>query len=534
MPTVKQVIEQLGTPPADICADWGLQLNEFDGWREQAESAASEDLADQPLPEDLAQPHVAWSLVAIDSQGVLVPHDPTASSTTLSKRPLLELKAQLERWSQSHEDESNSISHQPQLIQVVRKRRSSVASRYGAATALIFTAVLLSLYWFSSDELPESQQQPNSVIAESEATLSTPTLAHKNATSSKNERSDVASPMMEVSHSLQTLRTASQVDASAELLLDQSSYLEKLQQVPLSGIPSESGDVVATSMKANSSPSKEYAPNESPLPPTQIVQSSDGAVIDVLSELSSMAKSAEGEPLEQVVSSTANLKGGENEGANGTSPLALTLSPAIQVQTFDKAIRPREPVWKLRLSVSEEFTVEPADVQVIESRDWASWVVREVKQPSTKPWFNRNDQANNQHPTQVTVQVQLVKHRQTSLRWRIVAGASDFPGLGIPLDQSWLERAQSGLRTQAQWLNEEKERTQMLSRVDGLPSATRSGLTARRRALETQHKLATRCLEIVADANQFPAWLDGQLNVHAQLTDSTHTPSPTLLQFGDP
>jgi hypothetical protein len=65
-----------------------------------------------------------------------------------------------------------------------------------------------------------------------------------------------------------------------------------------------------------------------------------------------------------------------------------------------------------------------------------------------------------------------------------------------------------------------------------LPSETRSALTKRRRALDAQHKLATRWLEIVADANQFPARLDGQLNVHAQLLDASTAPSPPLLQFG--
>ncbi len=558
MPTVKEVIHQLGYPPAEICDDWMLQLTEFATGYDRLDCPESVDHADsvltiQSASPQIDQPHAAWSLIEIDAHGVLSPHKSKLSSRILTKGELLKLTVQLAQWTQSRDWLPNAIAGRPQSKRIAKQVRRPTAIRYSIAIVVMLAALWLSSNWFLSGDQANVRQHTSTAMAASASAEQAPRLARNSAMSSLQESAENGSLNPAEDYSLQTLNPLPSHEPPPESLLDQSIRVEPLIQMARSGNPATSSPSVAPSAIANNSPSAQQSPFESSVessnPTARIGQSAEEPMIDVLGELatmvqSTMTQSEEVEPMEQEVRQLASSETGNPETVVDTAPLTLSLSPAIQVQTFDKSVRPRLPMWKLRLSVSEEFTIEPFEAQVLEDRGWASWVLREAKKPSSSRWPKRDNQLNSQNPTQVLVQVQLANHRQTSLRWRIVAGANDFPSLAVPLDPSWLDRAQIGLRTQAQWLLEESERTQALGRADGLPSATRSALTARRRALEAQHKLATRWLEIVADANQFPAWLDGQLNVHAQLhdaaqaaaqndtADAAQVPSPPLLQFG--
>jgi hypothetical protein len=102
------------------------------------------------------------------------------------------------------------------------------------------------------------------------------------------------------------------------------------------------------------------------------------------------------------------------------------------------------------------------------------------------------------------------------------------------VDSPLLDMVRAKLSHQLQWAATERDRLSAIVRSPGLPSETRNVLYAQRRQLDTQRELATRWLQIVADAQLMHGWLDGQFEVHAAFMDTQSSPTVTLLQFGTP
>ena len=177
----------------------------------------------------------------------------------------------------------------------------------------------------------------------------------------------------------------------------------------------------------------------------------------------------------------------------------------------------------------------PSDAQELGAEQLVSWAIRSaepsgLQAKSSRPPFTRDDRGS----TQVVIQVQLSSKRETSLRWRIMATSDEYPQVAVPLDQAWLDRFQDYLSNYIAGLQQESQRMRDLGGAGGLPSQTRSALSARRRGLDSERKLAADLLEIVADANQMVGWLDGQIEVHGELLDTAANPPTPLLQFGSP
>ncbi len=206
-----------------------------------------------------------------------------------------------------------------------------------------------------------------------------------------------------------------------------------------------------------------------------------------------------------------------------------------QLQKLDKTLRPQQPLWQLRLAVSEGLTVTPATAQALAEDQQLTWTIR-VTEPdkSTERRFWDRGADSKSKTCVILVQAQLSGKRDPSLRWRIVAASEKYAQLALPLDRTWLDQFQDVLSNSASGLQQQVLQLKELSHATGLPSQTRSALSAQRRAMETQHTLAAELLEIVADANQMIGWMDGQIEVHGELLDTTASPATALLQFGNP
>jgi len=247
---------------------------------------------------------------------------------------------------------------------------------------------------------------------------------------------------------------------------------------------------------------------------------------DVLSELAEMSKSAEANVSEQPL-----------PDATSASPPHLTLEtfPMNQLQKLDKSLRPRQPLWQLRLAVSAGLEVMPATAQALSEDQQQSWTIRASerdKSAERKFWDRGADPK--PRASLILVQAQLSSKRDPSLRWRIIATSEKYAQIALPLDRIWLDQFQDVLSNTATGLQQHVDQLKELSQAAGLPSQTRSALSAQRRAVELQRKLAAELLEIVADTNQMVGWMDGQIEVHGELHDTAASPSTTLLQFGNP
>ncbi len=256
---------------------------------------------------------------------------------------------------------------------------------------------------------------------------------------------------------------------------------------------------------------------------------------DVLSELASLSKSAEANASEHLLPKATSAA-----APNEPAPLALKTSPMVQLQQLDRSFRPRQALWQLRLAASDGLVVMPATAQTLAEDQLLSWTIRalELDKSAEREFPARQFPGRGTGPkpgsSVVLVQVQLAGKRDPSLRWRIVAASEKYAQVALPLDRLWLDQSQDFLSNAASGLQQQVQQLKELGRSTGLPSQTRSALSGQSRAMETQRKLATDLLEIVADANQLVGWMDGHIEVHGELLDTAASPSTALLQFGDP
>ena len=128
----------------------------------------------------------------------------------------------------------------------------------------------------------------------------------------------------------------------------------------------------------------------------------------------------------------------------------------------------------------------------------------------------------------------IVSSRKAALRWRIVAVAPDLPRILFPLDSKLLELIRIRLKEHLQWLELQQQYQRQAARATGLTSDARNLLSQQRQFVQEQLTLTQRSLRIVAEAAQLAAGLDGQVDVHASLRETSPTDVPALLQLGSP
>jgi hypothetical protein len=543
MVTVRDVLNRLGTPPPeDVCLDWTNQLvawasanaQNFDG----RTVASLPQAARSAILED-------WDSIEVDCNGILHVLTPASSQGKTQPVHVGKLMAQLHDWSQANPASTNANtpqvgrSSEPMGRRVQRSNNmrgmEHLRRTLWAATSLVGCSIILYACWRLITEQVASPSPEVAVLANASTE---PNQAGNDGTGRAKTRITTGTPTDDLMSSLDeapqlsTLSTKPQLPepqleglSSLENLLTLREAETDLHQIePLNPQPTRSMVPPTNDMEQQtSSVTSQVLDSTQPLPSHQ----SPAPMIDVLSELSQWsAATAEQATEKQVVTSTQTAP-----NAVGP-PLLLSTSPAYQLTSLDVPIRARQLACRLRLSVSAEVVLTPTEAQMIEGSQWASWTLSDPTTSRQPPQAAQRPSPTAQ--TQVMVQVQLSQQRQAALRWRIVAGANDFPGVLIPVDSPLLDVVRAKLSHQLQWIAAERERLSALVRTPGLPSETRNMLYAQRRQLDTQRELATRWLQIVADAQLMHGWLDGQLEVHAAFMDTQPSPAVTLLQFGTP
>jgi len=544
MVTVRDVLNRLGTPPPeDVCLDWTNQLvawasanaQNFDG----RTVASLPQAARSAILED-------WDSIEVDCNGILHVLTPASSQGETQPVHVGKLMAQLRDWSQAMPASTNANtpkvdrSSEPVGRRVQRSKNMRglelLRRPLMAASSLVGCSIILYACWRLVTAQVANFSPEVAVVANSSRE---PSQAGSDMLGTAKTRSTTGPPT--------TDDLMSSLDEASKLSI--LSLEPQLPEPPVEGLNSLENLLALRATETNLPPVEPVNPQ----PPRPQVPAADGMeqrtsnvtsqvldstqpltshqspapMIDVLSELSQWSAATEEHATEkQLVTSTQTAP-----NAVGP-PLMLSTSPAYQLTSLDIPIRARQLTCKLRLSVSAGVLLTPTEAQMIEGSQWASW---SLSDPNT----SRQPPQAAQRPsptahTRVMVQVQLAQQRQAALRWRIVAGANDFPGVLIPVDSPLLDMVRSKLSHQLQWTATERDRLSAMVRTPGLPSETRTILYAQRRQLDTQRELATRWLQIVADAQLIHGWLDGQLEVHAAFMDTQSSPAVTLLQCGTP
>ena len=211
------------------------------------------------------------------------------------------------------------------------------------------------------------------------------------------------------------------------------------------------------------------------------------------------------------------------ETGSRTQPPAWLLStfPVTQSLKFPEAgrLRVKVPEWSLRLAVGPEFESFPPTPQVVAGRNPVAWEIR----PSN---------AAAPPSTLLYVQTRLTNPRSPTLEWRIAAGNQSLPGLMLPAEQNYLDRAHRVLETAKAQMQQEVQHLAILRDSSGFSSQMRATAAKRRRFLKEQSEFCDEALTIVAEANQLLRWLDGQFEVHAELRDLAQPAPAPLLQYG--
>lgn len=235
---------------------------------------------------------------------------------------------------------------------------------------------------------------------------------------------------------------------------------------------------------------------------------------DMMHELEVAKNSAELKPLESDLSASDSM-----DGNVSSEPLVLRTSPMVQVHKLAAKIkvRPRQPVWQILLSVDDEFELMPEEPQDISDRQLTTWLLSNSDAKSPK--------------VRLVIQVHAAPGRQTALRWRVFAGSEDMPDLMLPLDKEILNPLQDRLRVYSQMSQREADRLKQLASTS--EREVRTALSKQRVIMESQSKLASRLLTIVAEAQFLDDLLRSQLTVYAKLRDGVDANGQVLLQFGD-
>ena len=266
---------------------------------------------------------------------------------------------------------------------------------------------------------------------------------------------------------------------------------------------------------------------------TNPLESSDASELknrDVMQELDELTKSAANRTLEsdmampEAMDSSSSAESSKADPTNGgaaiAEPLMLGTSPMLQTHKLASKIkvRPRQPVWQMRLSVDDEFELTPKEPQDVSDRQLTTWLLSDSD--ATSPIVR------------LVIQAQAAPGRQAALRWRVFASAEDLPELMLPLDKEILNPLQDRLRVYAQMAQREADRLKQLA--SSAERDLRAAMNKQRTHLESQSKLASRISTVVAEARLLDDLLRSQLTVHAKLVDGSDSGAPAFLQFGDP
>lgn len=546
MARLRELLDSQGEPPPEICLDWIWQLRALMASRIDAPltwgqievlpsgelniigSSGDPDRKDSDdqsatTAQDLIDQLLVWSGTG-HAENSQAPMQLEQRTTALAPIPIGGIKAQesLAQKSLVEHASSQSAKTPPKALptQKAQKSKSKVQYAWTGGVALVAASCLGFMFWpkpsvgvrepnASNTERigNEPENQPRNHSQEDVTTEDTlgelqlsqtpdtdfaPTLSRSTASEFSFPTTDLAA---DVSSGI----------ALPSLGDDRTEVINSDATLQAVGEVAQDADMETT---------KELA--EMGLPATADMPSLESLVksgVDVMAEMDRVTQQAEKLEQENGVPDAA-------ESGAAQPALMLATSPMLQLQkpTSATAARVRKPEWRIRLVAGEGFQVFPPDAQVLAGREVVRWLIVDENAKSPK--------------TQIGVTAMLLNPRTPSIRWRIVAGADDLPQAFVPMGKDYLDAMQRSLGQAGQQLNVQIEQLKAMGKATGIPSAVRSAMSAQRREWESQLSMSKRVLEIVADANQLEGWIDGEIEMHAELLDQAKPGSPPVLQFG--
>ncbi len=523
MATAAEWLNELGTPPPDICRDWSWQLRSYCSQR-----SVSEQCEDPPL--DLRA--LTWEDIEVAETGLLSLNLATSLSSSES------LIQQLQAWSEAGEARDPSVSlTEPSSESLVEAaflphKLSGVKSSKSGIRATKSVLPLLTLI---------KRHRLLAIVSGLIVAVSFSWLAFQ-AVNSNSASSDSLSSKTDAEHSVASETSPDAVSAEdlsiadmaplptmEDVLGSQSNSLNipsvERMQVNLAGVVQAGANSVASLTPLDANSTEASAIDAKPIEvqgatetqvasvASEIVVSETAADRDVMRDIAALTKKAEGQETETELPATQV----KPESKSMLEPLVLKTSPMIQTHTLPGALaRPREPVWSILISVDDDFEIEPKDAQRISGRQSATWLLStsDAKSPATK----------------LVIQVQPAPGRQAGLRWRIAASAEDMPAMALPVAKDSLRFLQNRLQGYVELMRAESSRLSVLSK--SAEPEVRSLISKQRAALESQSKLASRVASVVTEALLLDELLRSQVTLYAELYDGDKSTSP-LLQFGD-
>lgn len=385
-----------------------------------------------------------------------------------------------------------------------------------AAAAVV--AICGAVWWFRSSGQKANNSLAKSNTADSSATSNSLQLnTLKSTRSSKKQNKNSNSEMDDL---------LGGAGATAKDPLSNSDALANPDSIQTDIDLADSGSG-KSSAHPSSTPSQLSSESETAIKPDDQSGSSSKSVtpsstLDVASETShdSVAKLLAG-----VVSGETKVTSLERDSQvpsdQASAAELLNVESIVQMQEVPARVRVRQPAWQLRIASTSAMEVEPATAQTLAEKSMVRWILTSKELKPRK----------SQEPTKVAVIAEMA-NRRGDIRWRIVAGTQDLPGLQFPLGENQLDQLLNLLQNYQQRLTISMDQIKAVLEAPDFPKDQRSPFTTKRRAFEAEAKLTTRARQVVADAAMISSWMDRTIEVHGRLLETAGNKSETLVEFG--
>lgn len=575
---IQQLLDQLGTPPPEVCLDWAWQLLNHPTFSQGQGTQLHGNTLSADQASSSLDPVLPWSQWVLSESGELkleqldsdqpscaahshsslpMPIDPTATGGSPQADSIgrARMIAQLLDWAGAawREDTNRFASDVQWRVLGELKRKllnSSSTSHRHQATSFSFNASLQSE---SKEKLrskkrrnlgPRQYWQPKHFLIG----VLVPIIAIGGygywSRFRLRELSTFQSPDIQSRQSsvdflgleLQTIDPPAPDDVNSEAIEAHFSepirasisrsqvadFLGGLETIPEA--PDGSGFSLTDGSASNALPDATWsgAINDG------VLESATGAVQTTIAEIDTQEVLANvieeltkgitpGQPAVTDLSIEPNAKGTQAVPAQ-----LISTSSMMQVQRLPGGFRVREPEWQLQLVPSDSFAVDTQAPQRLWGRAIASWTLLPTEFSQRK----------SEERLQVLVQAQMAGNRP-DIRWKISASPRDLPTIVLPMNAAQLEHLFDILTEQQGRCKAALDQVKMQGSQAGLPKELRGLLLNRRRFLEEQIKVLQRLEQVVADAVLYAAWLGESIEVHGVLIDNSTQEQPrTVLHLG--
>ena len=498
MPTVRELLDRYGQPPADVALDWAWQIRRQhagDDSGDDADQVAGHDANDRGCLLEVYQ----WTDCEVSAEGQLLCDQlpPTVASSALndlrlwsnSERPIpIQQSAQLTEYTEADLFATSGRSYQTTTKAIRpagssrrrsglgRNRAMSAKSRWvmGGCIAAIGTCLLLMLAWNNSKRPAHAAN--NSVNLDA---LTTEVPEHLEA-AKLPELDTIALEPIVVDASVAAdawsdpspTATLGQLSVASSLALTEAPNLSQNSSQATTADPASQSDVA--------------------LEPSTGAQSSSDAVDEVERTL----KKAEATEAVAVVSNgTGN---GPSLEAPGQPWVMLRDTLRYRVTVSPKLNLTRQSQWTLAIEPIAGLAIEPEGPVTLPAQALATWRIYEADaKPPRACLFVRAHH----------------RGREGTVELVFCGGSEDMPNISVPLAERWLGPLSVSLQNQAVQLRGALAR---LSTTVITPEQVPMVLQ-RKQAMIAQMIASVRLVAIMPDLTRLAELVDGQVTMHAEL-----------------